>query len=174
MMVVMETGYATKPRAAPVAAAGGTPRIPNAFEEVLINDLIPMIDTTYRTLPDREDRAMAGLSMGGSQTLQITLSHLDKFAWIGSFSAPLRNFDAKTGYNGVFSDPVAFNKKVRLLWIGAGTMEASMYQGAQTRRQALDQAGVKNLFFESKGTSHEFHTWRRSLFDFVVRLFRKQ
>ena len=70
---------------------------------------------------------MAGLSMGGGQTLQITLTHLDKFAWIGSFSAPMRNFDAKTSYDGVFADPAAFNKKVKLLWIGAGTGETAMY-----------------------------------------------
>ena len=63
-----------------------------------------MIDSTYRTVADREHRAMAGLSMGGAQTLQITLSHLDKFSWIGCFSAPIRSFDAKTAYNGVFAD----------------------------------------------------------------------
>ena len=71
MIVVMDTGYATRPGATPVQATG-TPQIPNAFEDVIINDLIPMIDATYRTLADRDNRAMAGLSMGGGQTLQIT------------------------------------------------------------------------------------------------------
>ncbi len=173
MIVVMETGHATKIGAVPVAIASGPPRLPNAFEEVLLNDLVPMIDSTYRTIADRENRAMAGLSMGGSQTLQITLTHLDKFAWIGSFSAPVRNFDVKTAYNGIFNDAVSFNKKVRLLWIGAGTMEPAMYQGAQSMHQGLDQAGIKHVFFESKGTSHEFQTWRRSLSDYAARLFRK-
>ncbi len=174
MIVVMETGYATKPGAVPVASASGPPRTPNAFEEVMIADLIPMIDATYRTIADREQRAMAGLSMGGSQTLQITLSHLGTFAWIGSFSAPLRSFDAKAAYNGIFNDPVAFNNKVRLLWIGAGTMEESMHKGALAMHQALDQAGIKNVFVESQGTSHEFQTWRRALYDFVARLFHKK
>ncbi len=169
MIVVMETGYATKAGATPAA---GTARPPNAFEDVLIGDLIPMIDTTYRTLADRDHRAMAGLSMGGSQTLQITLGHLDKFAWIGSFSAPLRNFDVKTAYNGAFTDPASLNKRVRLLWIGAGTMEETMYKGALAMHQGLDQAGVKHVFVESKGTSHEFQTWRRALYDFASRLFR--
>ena len=173
MIVVMDRGYATKPGAVAVAGAGGTPRLPNAFEELLLNDLIPTIDSTYRTIADRDHRAMAGLSMGGSQTLQITLAHLNLFAWIGSFSAPLRNFDVKTAYNGVFNDPAAFNKQVRLLWIGAGTLEPSMYQGAQTMHQGLDQAGIRHVFFESKGTSHEFQTWRRSLHDFAARLFRQ-
>jgi len=131
-----------------------------------------MINGTYRTIADRNHRAMAGLSMGGSQTLQITLAHLDKFSWIGSFSAPLCSFDAKTAYNGVFTGAASFNKKVNLLWIGAGTMETSMYQGAQAMHQGLDQAGIKHIFFESQGTSHEFQTWRRSLFDFASRLFR--
>jgi enterochelin esterase-like enzyme len=94
MIVVMETGYATRAGAMPPPA--GAPPAPNAFEDVVVNDLIPTIDASYRTLADRDNRAMAGLSMGGGQTLQITSAHLDKFAWIGSFSAPMRNFDPKT------------------------------------------------------------------------------
>jgi len=137
----------------------------------MISDLIPMIDAAYRTIADREHRAMAGMSMGGSQTLQIPLNHLETFAWIGSFSAPLRSFDTKTAYNGTFSDPGAFNKRVRLLWIGAGTMEESMHKGALAMHEALDQAGIRNVFVESPGTAHEFQTWRRALYDFAARLF---
>jgi enterochelin esterase-like enzyme len=111
MLVVMETGYAVKTGAIPVAAASGPPRTPNAFEEVIIGDLIPMIDATYRTLADREHRAMAGLSMGGMQTLQITSAHLDQFAWIGSFSAPIRGFDAKTSNTGVFAEAAALIRR---------------------------------------------------------------
>jgi len=172
MIVVMETGYAVKPGAAPAPTAGGRGGPPNAIEEVVISDLIPMIDGTYRTAADRAHRAMAGLSMGGAQTLQITLTHLEQFAWIGSFSAPIRNFDAKASYNGVFADAAGFNKKVRLLWIGAGTAEEGMHQGAQGMHVALDQAGIKNIFFESAGTAHEWQTWRRDLNDFAPRLFR--
>jgi len=58
----------------------------STFEEVFIDELIPMIDSTYRTIADREHRAMAGLSMGGMQTFQIAMKHLDKFAYIGGFS----------------------------------------------------------------------------------------
>ena len=187
MIVVMETGYATQPPApfsatpAPsgtppagrgATSAGGPVQGPSAFETIVISDLIPMIDSTYRTLADREHRAMAGLSMGGAQTLQITLSHLDKFAWIGSFSAPIRAFDAKTAYNGVFTDPAAFNRKVHLFWIGAGTVEIAMHDGAQAMHEALEKAGIKNVFYESQGTAHEFQTWRRDLADFAPRLFR--
>jgi enterochelin esterase-like enzyme len=174
MIVVMETGYATKPGAVPVAPAGGRgpAQPPNAIEDVVLNDLIPMVDATYRTVANRQSRAMAGLSMGGAQTLQITMNHLDQFAWIGTFSAPMRNFDAKTAYNGVFADPAAFNGKVKLLWIGAGTAEEAMHQGAQSMHEALDKAGVKNVFYESPGTAHEWQTWRRDLNDFAPRLFR--
>jgi esterase/lipase superfamily enzyme len=169
----METGYASQP-AAPfgVAPAAAALQDSSVFERIVIDDLIPMIDGTYRTVADREHRAMAGLSMGGAQTLQITLSHLDKFSWIGCFSAPIRSFDAKTAYNGVFADSAAFNQKVHLFWIGAGTAETAMHDGAKAMHEALDQAGVKNVFYESQGTAHEFQTWRRDLAEFAPRLFQ--
>jgi enterochelin esterase-like enzyme len=172
MIVVMETGYATKLGATPVQGPTGATTMPNAFEQVLIEDLIPMIDAQYRTDADRTARAMAGLSMGGNQTLQITSAHLDTFAWIGAFSAPLRNFDIKTSLGGVFTDAAAYNKKVKLLWIGAGTGETTFHEAASQLHTALDAAGVKHVRFESKGTAHEWQTWRRSLHDFAPRLFK--
>ena len=73
--------------------------------------------------------------------MQITLNHLDKFAWIGVFSAPMRNFDSKTAFNGIFSDPTAFNRKVHLFWIGAGTAEtASMTALRQCMRLWIRRA----------------------------------
>ena len=101
-----------------------------AFEDDVTKALIPFIDSTFRTLSDRDHRAMAGLSMGGMQTFQITLNHLDLFSYIGGFSGAGgmlvlgdRKLDPKTDYNGVFADPAAFAKKVHLLWIGVGTQE---------------------------------------------------
>ncbi len=172
MIVVMETGYATKTGAVPTAGPTGNMSTPNAFEEVLLTDLIPTIDAQYRTLAAREHRAMAGLSMGGSQTMQITSGHLDTFAWIGAFSAPIRNFDVKTSFNGVFTDPAAYNKRVRLLWFGAGTGEVTFIDAARQMTKALDAAGIKHVLYESSGTAHEWQTWRRSLHDFAPRLFR--
>jgi enterochelin esterase family protein len=172
MIVVMDTGYAFKPGATPVQGPTGNPAIPNAFEDVVVTDLIPAIDAHYRTLATRDSRAMAGLSMGGAQTLQITSNHLELFAWIGSFSAPIRNFDPKASMNGALIDPAAFNKRVRLLWLGAGTAEETMYKAGAQVHAALDSAGIKHVFYESAGTSHEWQTWRRSLNDFVPRLFR--
>jgi len=162
MIVVMDCGYASKPGAATQS---------NAFEEVVMEDLIPAIDAGYRTLSDRNHRAIAGLSMGAGQALQIGLLHLDKFSYIGAFSGGHRNFDVKTSYNGVFTDATAFHKKVRLLWIGAGT-EEPQHKAALTVRQALNEAGIKSVFYESQGTAHEWQTWRRHLYEFVPALFK--
>jgi enterochelin esterase-like enzyme len=174
MLVVMDKGYATRagdPDAP--AGRGGAFRGTSAFEDVVLQDLIPMIDSTYRTLSDRKHRAMAGLSMGGGQTLQITLRHLDKFSHIGAFSGALfGKFDAKTAYGGAFGDPKAFNEKVRLLWLGAGSGEQAFVKSARALHEALDRMGIPSVFVESPGTAHEWQTWRRALYDFAPRLFR--
>ena len=171
MIVVVDTGYASfagesagTNRSAPTAA----------FEGVMLEELIPMIDATYRTRPDRAHRAMAGLSMGSMQTLQITLKHLDQFAWIGAMSGPPRQgFDVKTSFDGVFSDSAAFNQKVKLFWLGAGTAETQFHQHTLTMHETLNKAGIRNVFFSSPGTDHEWQTWRRSLHDLSPRLFRE-
>ena len=143
----------------------------------MVKDLIPMIDATYRTIPDREHRAMAGLSMGGAQTFQITLDHLDLFAYIGGFSGAGggfggASFDPKTSHNGVMADADQFNKKVHVLWIGVGTAEPErMYDSIKGYHEALDKAGIKNVYYESPGTSHEWLTWRRCLHEFAPLLF---
>ncbi len=169
MIIVMENGMvAAKPGAAP--AQNGRPGNA-AFEEVLINDLVPMIDAHYRTLADRDHRAIAGLSMGGGQALRIGLGHLDKFAYIGSFSGAIRGFDANTSYDGVFRDAAAFNRRVKLLWFGAGTAEEAMHNSARGAHDSLEKAGVKNVFHETP-FAHEWQNWRYDLNDFAPRLFR--
>lgn len=170
MILVVDTGYATY-----VTNSPGTNRFAAtaAFEDVMLKELIPLIDSTYRTLADRKNRAMAGLSMGSGQTLNLTLRHLDKFAWIGGMSGPPRQgFDVATAYDGVFKDAAAFNKKVSLLWLGAGTAEERIHSSAFAVHESLDKAGIKNVFYSSPGTDHEWQTWRRSLHDFAPRLFR--
>jgi enterochelin esterase family protein len=140
---------------------------------MMLTDLIPMIERTYRVLPGRENRAMAGLSMGGMQTFLTTLANLDKFAYIGGFSGSTGGFggtfDPKTSNNGVFADAAVFNKKVKVLFLGIGSME-----GPRTKNfsEQLTKAGIKNVYFESAGTAHEWLTWRRCLNDFAPRLFK--
>src|SRR5581483_11517149 len=106
-------------------AGGGLAR--PTFTEMMLTDLIPMVERTYRILPGRENRAMAGLSMGGAQTFTTTLTNLDKFSYIGGFSGSCGgrggSFDAKTICNGAFADPASFNKKVRVLFLGIGSAE---------------------------------------------------
>jgi enterochelin esterase family protein len=186
MIVVMDCGYATRAGAPPVVAGPGAParnfqQAFSVFGDVVINDLIPQIDASYRTIPDKEHRAMAGLSMGGMQTLFIGLHHLDKFDYIGSFSGPIiagvntgqaNHFDTKTAFDGVFADPAAFNKQVKLLWLGVGTEEKQFRDGIKGAADALKTASVDVAFFESQGTAHEWQTWRRDLHEFAPRLFR--
>jgi enterochelin esterase family protein len=150
-----------------------------AFEDDVTQALIPFIDSTFRTLPDRDHRAMAGLSMGGMQTFQITLNHLDLFSYIGGFSgadASLvlngKNLDPKTAHDGVFADPAAFARKVHLLWLGVGTAEPeNMRTGIQRLHKSLLEANIQHVYYESPGTDHEWQTWRRDLKDFAPRLF---
>ena len=189
MLVVMEQGYARRPgepatpsrprpsEPAPAGAATTSQPPVSAFDEVMVKDLIPMIDSTYRTIPDREQRAMAGLSMGGMQTFQVTLNHLDTFAYIGGFSGAGGGFgggafDPKTAHHGVMADADAFNKKVRLVWLGIGTAEQKrMYDGVKNYHEALEKAGIKHVYYESPGTAHEWLTWRRCLHEFAPLLF---
>ena len=142
--------------------------------------LIPFIDKTFRTIPDRDHRAMAGLSMGGMQTFQVTFNHLDLFSYIGGFSGAANVFamgntklDTKTAFNGAMADPAAFAKRVHLLWIGVGTNEPErMKSGLENLNAALDEAKIQHVFYESPGTDHEWQTWRRDLKDFAPRLFQ--
>ena len=106
----------------------------SAFEEVMIKEIIPMIDATFRTIADREHRAMAGLSMGANQTIQITMNNLDIFSHIGGFSGTsnyprTETIDPATFQNGKFKDGAALNKQIRLFWLGLGTKEPNPFPG---------------------------------------------
>jgi enterochelin esterase family protein len=189
MIIVMAYGYARRAGEAPPDLTGkpfGSPEMMKAmqdmavaFEEDVTRVLIPYIDSTFRTLSDRDHRAMAGLSMGGMQTFKITLNHLDLFSYIGGFSGAGgmlvqgdRKLDPKNDYNGVFADPVAFAKKVRLLWLGVGTQEPERLRAGILRlHTSLQEMKIQHVFYESPGTDHEWQTWRRDLKEFAPRLF---
>jgi enterochelin esterase-like enzyme len=191
MLVVMEQGYARKPGDSqkpsdPPRGNDGRPGPPDfsrlfqVFDEVVSKDLVPYIDSTFRTVPDREHRALAGLSMGGMQAFLIGLNHLDLFSYIGGFSGAGGGFgggtfDQKTAHNGVMADADAFNRRVHLLFLSIGTTEAQrMQDSVRGYHDGLTQAGIKTFFYESPGTAHEWLTWRRSLHEFAPLLFRGQ
>jgi enterochelin esterase family protein len=183
MIVVMDNGggSALFARPRPPAGqppAGGAPPRPFAqgpaqyFEQVLLTEIIPTMDRSFRTIADRDHRAMAGLSMGGGQTLQIGLTHLDTFAYLGVFSGVgMRdNTDMKTMYNGAYADAAGLNKKLKAFFISIGTTENA--EGARRYHASLDSLGVHSIYYESPGTAHEWLTWRRSLYQFAPLLFK--
>jgi len=183
MLIVMPYGYASRPgqEAPPLRppAGGGRPNFANAFKtlgDVYTTDLIPFVDSSFRTIANRDHRAIAGLSMGGMQTYTIGLDHLDLFAYLGGFSGGAGAFqpaiDIKTFHNGLMSDADAFNKRARLLFLSTGTNEAQMMAGVLNFRDAAMKAGVKVKYYESPGTAHEWQSWRRSLHEFAPLLFR--
>ena len=181
MIIVMDKGYASKPVKAASRNPGGQQGGPggiSAFEEVLIKEIIPMIDATYRTLSDRSHRAMAGLSMGANQTIQITINNLDLFSYIGGFSGTSNypssaEIDPVKFMDGKFNDAKALNEKINLFWLGLGTKEPDPFPGSVGAfRKMLEKTGVKYVYYESPGTAHEWLTWRRSLYQFAPLLFR--
>ena len=142
------------------------------FTEMMFTDLVPMVERTYRVAPGRENRAMAGLSMGGMQSFMTVLGNMDKFAYLGGFSGSSGGrggFDPKTSNNGVFANAADFNKKMKVLFLGIGSVEGP---GTKNFSDELTKAGIHNVYFESPGTAHEWLTWRRCLNDFAPRLFK--
>ena len=135
----------------------------SAFSRVLINDLIPFIDGHYRTLADQPNRAMAGLSMGGMQTRTITLANPDKFSHIGIFSG------GSIALTNV-TDLGSFKQKVKLVFVSYGSRENGA--AAKANVEALKQAGINSVFYESPNTAHEWQSWRRSLRQFAPLLFK--
>jgi enterochelin esterase family protein len=141
--------------------------------DIIMKDLVPYIDKTFRTYTDRDHRGMAGLSRGGGQTTSTVFANMDKFAWMGTFSgfSSRGNVDSliQNGFNGAFKDADAFNKKIKLLFISTGTEENS----PKAAVDKLKAHGINNIVFhESQGTAHEWLTWRRALNQFAPRLFK--
>ncbi len=175
MIIVMDNGYATP--ANQDNKAGGA-RFMSAFEDVLIKEVIPMIDGQFRTIADREHRGMAGLSMGANQTIRITMNNLDKFSYIGAFSGTANypsaaEIDPATFMDGKFKDGAALNKQIKLFWLGLGTTEPTPFPGSvKAFRNMLDKQKIKYTYYESQGTAHEWHTWRRDLNQFLPLLFK--
>lgn len=174
MIIVTDNGYALKPE----ATAPGKGQGISIFEDVLIKEVIPMIDKRFRTLANREHRAIAGLSMGANQTMRIVMKNLDKFAYYGGFSGTSNYpssdvIDPNVFMEGKFKSGIEVNKKLKLLWLGLGTKEPAPFpKSVGAFRAMLDQQGIRYTYYESPKTAHEWLTWRRSLQNFAPLLFR--
>ena len=149
------------------------PMVSTTFTDMMFTDLIPMVEKNYRVAPGRENRAMAGLSMGGMQTFTTGLQNLDKFAYLGGLSGNCggrgASFDPKTSCSGAFADPAKFNKEVKVLFLSTGSVEGP---NVKNFSDTLEKDGIHNVYFESPGTAHEWLSWRRAFADFAPRLFR--
>ncbi|MBN2744845.1 MAG: esterase [Marinilabiliaceae bacterium] len=174
MIVVMDNGYAFKP----LASADGNARPASVFEEVMMQEIIPLIDSRFRTVVHRDHRAIAGLSMGANQTMRIAMNHLDHFAWYGGFSGTAnypsaQPIDVDTFLDGKFKNGSWVNQQLQLLWLGVGTKEEPVFpKSIGAFRNMLEQQGIRHVFYVSQGTAHEWHTWRRSLHQYAQLVFK--
>ena len=168
MIVVMESGDVKAPFRGGDNRQGRS-QYGASFYKVIINDLIPTIDSQFRTLTDRDNRAMAGLSWGGHQTFDVVLNNMDKFSWIGTFSGAIFGLDLKTAYNGVFSNADEFNKKIHYMYMNWASDD---FIKSGDIVKGLQEMGIKVEGRQSEGTGHEWLTWRRGLNDFVPHLFK--
>ena len=133
------------------------------FKNVLFNDIIPMVEKNYRVIADPQHRAYAGLSMGGMQAREITLANPDKFAYVGSFSSGAWNVDQVKASE-------SFAKNVKLLFMSGGGKENMGC--VEAAKNIKEQLGMNAVGYESPGTAHEWHTWRRSLYQFAQLMFK--
>ncbi len=142
---------------------GGFGGFSEGFKNVLFNDIIPMVEKNYRVIADPQHRAYAGLSMGGMQAREITLANPEKFAYVGSFSSGAWSVDQVKNSEG-------FAKNVKLLFMSGGGKENMGCEEAA--KKIHDELGMNAVGYESPGTAHEWHTWRRSLYQFAQLIFK--
>lgn len=169
MIVVLPAGHTP-------AAPGGAPPAPgspDAFARDLLGDVVPYVEQNYRTLPGREQRAIAGLSMGGQQTLNVGLTNLDKFSQLGVFSSGWFGQEGAATFAknnaAIFSDP-KLNDRLRLFWFATGK-DDFVLPSTKAALALLDQHKVRYSYKETEG-GHTWPNWRAYLNEFVPLLFR--
>ena len=168
MVVVMPFGH-------PLAAVGlGAPGAAAAdraaFTAELLDEILTMVESSYRVSSKPDDRAIAGLSMGGGQSLAIGLSNLDRFHWIGVFSMGLRGSASGQPWAGALDDAAAVNRRLRLFWIACGKADG-LIEPARQLSGLLAGRGIKHVFKTSEG-GHTWWVWRNYLHEFAPLLFR--
>lgn len=173
-IIVMDNGTWKMPKQSPPTNRSNGKWPPegwaDGFTKTLLNDVIPMIDSKYRTIADSSHRAMAGLSMGGMQTRIITLTHPDVFSYVGIFSG------GSISLEDIEKSP-EFKNKVKKLFVSYGSRELENRRegfggNPKENTQALKKAGIDTHFYVSPQTAHEWQSWRRSLHEFTQLLFK--
>lgn len=160
-----------------VMAGGNTADI----ESELLKECIPFVESRYRVAEGKENRALAGLSMGGIQTLNVGIAHPELFAYLGVFSSgwwanPPRGFqsgnEAEKYYEMLKADKEGYNSGLKEFWISMGGKEDIAYNNCRIMRERLDEIGIKYTYFETPG-GHTWPVWRESLAKFAPLLFKK-
>ncbi len=182
MLVVMPNGSLPRPAGLPAAAPGATPSPEFAaamaaaqerFTKELMNDIIPFVEKHYRVRPNPESRAIAGLSMGGGQTLRIVVGHADQFAYAAVWSAgvnPQSSADFEKRSEAFFADPDKINRTLKLFAINVGDADFAL-AGSKNLSELLKTHGIKHELHISGG-GHTWINWRRYLNALTPRLFR--
>jgi len=167
MILVMPNG-----RAMTDDNAGGNVMAPDkvqafaTFEQDLLKDLIPFIEKEYPAMTDREDRAIAGLSMGGGQSLNFGLGNLDKFAWVGGFSSAPNTKEPQV----LVPDPEKAKDMLKLLWISCGDADRLLSFSSRTH-EFLVENEVPHIYYLETG-GHDFKVWKNGLYMFSQLLFK--
>jgi enterochelin esterase-like enzyme len=158
MIVVMPNGE--------LPAPAGKKDFTSGFENELLKDVMPLIESRYAVLPGPENCALAGLSMGGGQSLRIGLKHLDKFAWIGGFSSAI------FGKANLPGDAAETSKKIRLLWVSCGDAD-TLLDANKGFHNSLDAQKIPHIWHLETG-AHTFTVWRNDLYLFSQYLFKEK
>jgi enterochelin esterase-like enzyme len=138
-----------------------------AFERELLSDLIPFIESKYSVRADREHRGLAGLSMGGGQSLNFGIGNLDAFAWVGGFSSAPNTMPPAQ----LVRDPAAARQKLKLLWVACGDQD-SLFNISEGVHNYLVEQKVPHVWHVDIGGGHTFPVWKNNLYHLSTLLFR--
>ena len=167
-IVVMPFGYGAPPGTEPFN--GSFTGISDTFSKDLLGDVIPYVETRFPVYKDRDHRALAGLSMGGVESLTIGLNHLEIFSYVAGFSAAIRPADLTKDFGSFAANPQEANQKLHLLWLGVGR-DDGLFGATDSFAKFLDTAQIKHTYQTSEG-AHTWILWRRYLRDFTPLIFQ--
>jgi len=140
------------------------------LEKDLLENVIPLVEREYRVGKESNQRAIAGLSMGGYQALSIGLNNLQRFAYVGAFSSAILNQNLKNDFQSILTDPEKANKEIKLLWIGCGA-DDKLLSGNRKFEELLSARGINHQWVTTPGYGHVWTLWRVYLRDLLPQLF---